>query len=95
MPFDATTSPAQVDPSQLQPQDGITDNIFTLRKEIKRVATMTKQVIERIKDTEGGENEKGEMIASAMLAFRHLEDSAMRLGKVLQAKNGGVSILSK
>ncbi len=33
----------------------------------------------------------GEAIANAVLAFRHLEDSAMRLGKVLQALNGGVS----
>lgn len=33
----------------------------------------------------------GEAIANAVLAFRHLEDAAMRLGKVLQALNGGVS----
>jgi len=33
-----------------------------------------------------------EAIANAVLAFRHLEDAAMRLGKVLQALNGGESI---
>lgn len=33
----------------------------------------------------------GEAIANAVLAFRHLEDAAMRLGKVLQALNGGIS----
>lgn len=33
----------------------------------------------------------GEAIANAVLAFRHVEDAAMRLGKVLQALNGGVS----
>lgn len=33
-----------------------------------------------------------EAIANTILAFRHVEDAAMRLGKVLQAVNGGVSI---
>lgn len=35
---------------------------------------------------------RGEAIANATLAFRHTEDSAMRLGKVLQALNGGESV---
>lgn len=33
-----------------------------------------------------------EMIANTWYAYRHIEDAAMRLWKVLQAKNGGVSI---
>ncbi len=33
-----------------------------------------------------------EAIANAQLAFRHLEDARMRLGKVLQAADGGISI---
>lgn len=33
-----------------------------------------------------------EVIANIVLAFRHLEDSAMRMGKVLQALNNGESI---
>ena len=33
----------------------------------------------------------GEAIANIMLAYRHLEDARMRLGKVFQALNGGVS----
>jgi hypothetical protein len=36
-----------------------------------------------------------EMIANAMLAFRHAEDARMRLGKVIQALEGGVSIFDK
>ena len=37
----------------------------------------------------------GEMKANIMLAYRHLEDARMRLGKVIQAYNGGVSIFDK
>lgn len=37
----------------------------------------------------------GEMIANIMLAYRHLEDARMRLGKVYQAKDGGKSVYDK
>lgn len=38
------------------------------------------------------ENEdRGEVIANLMLAYRHIEDAKMRLGKVFQARDGGVS----
>lgn len=37
----------------------------------------------------------GEMVANIMLTVRHLEDARMRLGKVIQAKNGGVSCYDK
>ena len=33
--------------------------------------------------------------ANMTLAFRHLEDACMRLGKVMQAMQGGTSILDK
>ena len=36
-----------------------------------------------------------EMKANIMLAYRHLEDARMRIGKVLQAAGDGVSILDK
>jgi len=66
----------------------------SLRQDIKGVA-------QKVKDFENGihnreekhvEEDFGEMIANAMLAYRCLEDASMRLGKVLQAKNGGVSV---
>jgi hypothetical protein len=38
---------------------------------------------------------KGEVIANVTLAYRHLEDAAMRLGKALQANDGGVSVYDK
>jgi hypothetical protein len=37
-------------------------------------------------------SDRGEMIANATLAKRHLEDARMRLGKVVQAFDGGVSV---
>lgn len=38
---------------------------------------------------------KTEMTANIILCYRHLEDAAMRLGKAIQAKNGGVSVYDK
>jgi len=40
-------------------------------------------------------DQHGNMRANITLAFRHLEDARMRLGKVMQACQGGVSILDK
>ena len=37
----------------------------------------------------------GEVIANIMLAYRHLEDASMRLGKAMQAADGGVSVYGK
>lgn len=39
-----------------------------------------------------GADLNGEVLANITLAFRHTEDAAMRLGKVLQALNGGESV---
>jgi hypothetical protein len=36
-----------------------------------------------------------EAIANIMLAYRHLEDASMRLGKTIQALDGGVSVYDK
>ena len=41
------------------------------------------------------ESNQGEMIANLTLAYRCLEDSAMRLGKAIQAYDGGISIYDK
>lgn len=39
--------------------------------------------------------DRGEMITNTMLAYRHLEDARMRLGKVIHAYDGGVSVYDK
>lgn len=36
-----------------------------------------------------------EAAANVMLAYRHLEDASMRLGKVIQALDGGTSVYDK
>jgi hypothetical protein len=71
-----------------------------LRAEIKRVASRVKRYIQTSKDTtptsdDSERQNQGEMIANATLSFRHLEDAAMRIGKSMQAYQGGVSILDK
>jgi hypothetical protein len=38
---------------------------------------------------------RGEMYANTVLAYRHLEDARMRLGKVLQHYEGGISKYDK
>lgn len=38
---------------------------------------------------------RDEMKANIMLAYRHLEDARMRLGKVVQAYDGGKSVYPK
>jgi hypothetical protein len=42
-----------------------------------------------------GDISTGEAVANVMLAYRHLEDASMRLGKVIQAIDGGVSVYDK
>lgn len=39
--------------------------------------------------------DQGEMKANIMLAYRHIEDAIMRVGKVIQAYDGGRSIYDK
>lgn len=38
---------------------------------------------------------RGEVIANFMLSYRHLEDASMRLGKAIQAIDGGVSVYDR
>lgn len=61
-----------------------------LRREIKAIA-------EKLWDLRNGATAPDavvatETIANATLAYRHLEDASMRLGKCIQALNGGVSV---
>lgn len=36
-----------------------------------------------------------EVIANLMIAYRHLEDASMRLGKAIQYTDGGISVYDK
>ncbi len=61
----------------------------------KKVLFIKKQMLEHgfVNTKAQGDKElESEALANVTLAFRHVEDAAMRLGKVLQALNGGESI---
>jgi hypothetical protein len=68
-----------------------------LRKEIKeislRVISLKKHHDFRAEQTYEGQH--GEMKANIMLSYRHLEDARMRIGKILQASDDGVSVYDK
>jgi hypothetical protein len=64
------------------------DKATEARIQIKATAEM----VLTIKD---GMIAPGEAIANVMLAYRHLEDASMRLGKCIQAMDGGVSVYDK
>ncbi len=76
----------------------IEETISHIRKGIKVYALLTKDCLKdspHWKDEADGVEDKSEMKANLMLCYRHLEDAAMRLGKVLQAKDGGKSVYDK
>lgn len=73
-----------------------------LRSQAKALAAQVLEFKTRVAVATSGQStipvpapDRGEMIANAMLAYRHLEDASMRLGKVIQAYDGGVSVYDK
>lgn len=55
-------------------------------------------VVAKIADAPGWlpeDPDRGEMIANVTLAYRHIEDAIMRLGKAIQAYDGGKSVYAK
>jgi hypothetical protein len=58
----------------------------TLRQQLKLLA-------ENVLALKAGTS--GEACANATLAYRHLEDASMRLGKTIQAIDGGVSVYDR
>ena len=71
------------------------DNVFSnLRLEIKRVGEMVLLAKAEINPSNPlpEEADVGEMIANITLAYRHIEDASMRVGKAIQAFEGGKSI---
>ena len=58
-----------------------------LRRQLKTLAEHVHSLIDKQAPDEAN--------ANAMLAYRHLEDASMRLGKTIQALDGGVSIYDK
>jgi len=76
----------------------IEETVSHIRSGIKSYAVLTKDCLKdhsHWKNEIDGIEDPSEMKANLMLCYRHLEDAAMRLGKVLQAKNGGKSVYDK
>jgi hypothetical protein len=67
------------------------------RKQIKELAAQVKEMHEHHQFLmyEVPKPDFDEMHANITLAYRHLEDAAMRLGKAIQAFDGGVSVYDK
>jgi hypothetical protein len=68
-----------------------------LRDLIKDISASTRQLMNHSSFLPLPKNpfDQGEAKANIMLAFRHLEDARMRLGKVIQAFDGGTSVYDK
>lgn len=68
-----------------------------LRTDINRngVRLLELRCHKRFQLEEGHLGQQSEMVANVMLAYRHLEDARMRVGKILQAAGDGISILDK
>ena len=68
-----------------------------LRKEIRELASRVSNLKKHIafKGSQAFIGQHAEMMANIMLSYRHLEDARMRLGKVMQQIQGGVSIFDK
>lgn len=70
------------------------DILTELRRDINEVAIRVKSI--RHADTGLiSQDGKSEYIANVTLAYRHLEDARMRLGKAIQALEGGQSVYNK
>ena len=63
-----------------------------LRAEIQGIALSTKFLLAHsdMKAENEYEGQRSEMKANVMLAYRHLEDARMRVGKILQAAGDGL-----
>jgi len=88
------SSEVQMHPNGV-PIDG---TISHIRQRIKSLAVLVKDCFKDHpywKQEADGVADGGEMKANLMLCYRHLEDAAMRLGKVMQAKDGGKSVYDK
>jgi hypothetical protein len=63
-------------------------DLENFRRQIKPVA---EALMDSVANTPDG-SVPSEVIANTMLAYRHLEDASMRIGKAMQAIDGGISV---
>ncbi len=70
---------------------------FDLRGRIEQLKqeTLIVKNHDDFKNEQTSPNQHGEMKANVTLAYRHLEDARMRIGKAIQAYDGGQSCYQK
>lgn len=70
---------------------------YALREELKKIETSTKEALDNreFKEEQEWIGQHGDMKANLTLAFRHIEDARMRIGKAIQARDGGISCYPK
>lgn len=64
-----------------------------LRRDIKHIADKLRRIYRPPEPYDP--SQPAEAYANATLAYRHLEDASMRLGKAIQAIDGGTSVYDK
>ena len=76
-------------------EEEIKDVCFNIRKEIELLKGQVR-LLKNHGDVSFGSKcdpeQIGEMKSNIVLTYRHLEDARMRLGKVVQASDGGKSV---
>lgn len=98
--FNTGNAPSEAVPPPL-PYKPFTDECNDFRRQIGHLGNQVRtlmnhpefKTVQRPDDP--NPRDAGEMKANIMLAFRHLEDARMRLGKAIQASEGGVSCYDK
>lgn len=70
-------------------------NTNSIRSDIKAVAAEVDKLRGISANVARANGVAGEVPANVTLAYRHLEDASMRLGKALQALDGGVSVYDR
>jgi hypothetical protein len=77
--------------------DKMEDTCESYRIQIKDIGEAVKRLMDHsiFKGEEMFNDQHSEMKANIMLSYRHLEDARMRLGKVMQQIQGGVSKYDK
>lgn len=68
---------------------GVKEIAMILREEIQTLADDVGDLFNNENHMDGADEQEAE--ENIMLVYRHLEDAKMRLGKVIQAEDGGVS----
>jgi hypothetical protein len=90
----------QMDPNNPPLARTLDDECNFIRGEIKALEKRCRDVKRKIEmDRRGQEDsfpgQTGEILGQVTLAFRHLEDARMRIGKVIQYSGDGVSCFDK